>query len=660
MAQEMRAPQQIVWSPPADLVENSNLLGFMRQHGVTDYDALLQRAEDDPEWWYRAIADRIAFFEPYRQILDTSDGIPFAKWCIGGKTNIVHNAIDRHRGTMVWNSPAILSETESGATRVWTYADLNRDTCRLANGLRSLGIRPGEVVALYMPNVSEAIAGMLAAAKIGAIAMPLFSGFGGEAIATRMTDSGAVALLTVDGTLRRGRWAEMKPVVDEIAPRLPLLRHVITLLTKDGAPQMSSGPSRDVDWETLCANQSHEAVTEPMDSEAPVLLMYTSGTSGKPKGTVHSHAGLAVKLSLDLGLLMDMKPTDRIVWMSDMGWFVGPILSYGATLIGASFVLADGAPNYPDPARIWRLIETYRATFFGVAPTLVRGFMHNIGTGGRDLSTLRVCVSTGEAWTPDAWRWTFDNVLSRKCPIVNYTGGTEIGGGILSGNVLRAMKPCAFSGPVPGMGVDICDQDGKSVGPNTVGELILRRPSIGLSRGLWNDRERYLDSYWREIPGVWRQGDWAYRDDDGFWYVLGRSDDTLKIAGKRTGPSEIEALLTATGQVTEAVAIGVPDAIKGEAVGCVVVLKPGVSAGSGVEAQLSAAVVEGLGYPYRPQFILAVNDLPKTRNMKVMRRLVRAACLGKPLGDTSSLVNPESVAAVQAAAEPLGLAAAGA
>lgn len=653
MSAEVHRAQKVVWEPSADRIRNSNIASFMQGHGISDFAELSRRADKDPEWWWRAIADRIGFFRPYERIFDASAGLPFTRWCVGGTTNIVHNALDRHRGTEIWEAPAIHGVPETGVRRTWTYADLNDHTCRLAAGLRALGIKPGEVVAIYMPNVNEAVAGLLAVSKIGAVAMPLFSGFGVEAVYTRLADSGAVAILTVDGTSRRGRWAPMKTVADEAADRAgPQVRHVICLSASKPAGRHAG---RTVDWTTLCAGQPTDVATEQMDAEATALLVYTSGTSGKPKGTVHTHAGFAAKLSLDLGLMMDMKPGDRIAWFSDMGWLVGPILAYGATLIGASFVLAEGAPNYPDPCRLWQLVEAHRVTFLGLAPTVIRGFMHSGGTGTYDISSLRVCVSTGEAWTPDAWWWTFDKVLSRKHPIINYTGGTEIGGGILSGTVVQPMKPCAFSGAVPGMGADIVDDNGQPVGPDTVGELVLRRASIGLSRELWKDRERYLDSYWRDIPGVWRQGDWAYRDADGFWFVLGRSDDTLKIAGKRTGPSEVEALLTATGKVAEAAAVGIPDPIKGEAVACVVVVAPGQEDGAEIKAELSNAIVAGLGHPYRPLVILTVADLPKTRNMKVMRRVVRAALLGKPLGDTSSLVNPEAVAAVEEAARGLGL-----
>lgn len=638
--------QSIVWEPSEELIKQSNLVGFMVDHGIVDYDTLMRRADEDPEWWWNAIAGRLRFMKPYEKIMDLSRGVEFPEWFVGGTTNIVENSLDRHRGTEVWTSPAVLGESEGGETRIWTYENLSAEVSRLAAGLQSLGVQPGEVVAIYMPNVNEAVAALLAVPKIGAVAMPLFSGFGVDAILARLIASEAVAILTVDGAMRRGQTAPLKELADAATLRAPSVRNIVCLRRMGHPVAMGE---KDVDWDELCKNQPSNMRNAEMPAEAPALLVYTSGTSGQPKGTVHTHGGFPAKLSLDLGLMMDMKSSDRIIWFSDMGWLVGPLLAFGATLMGASFVLADGAPDYPDSTRMWRLIEKHRVTFLGVAPTLIRSFMHGAGVGDNDISSLRIVASTGEPWTPDAWWWTFKNVLNSDGPIINYTGGTEIGGGILAGSVLRPMKCCAFSGPVPGMGADIVDMEGNPVGPNNVGELVLRTPSIGLSRGLWKDNERFLDSYWRDIPGCWRQGDWAIQDEEGFWFVLGRSDDTLKIAGKRTGPSEIEALLTATGKVREAAAIGIPDEIKGESVACVVVLDKGVAPGEAVEMELSGSVIAGLGYPYRPKFILTVADLPKTRNMKVMRRLVRAVCLGKPLGDTSSLVNPEALNAISEA-----------
>jgi len=387
--------------------------------------------------------------------------------------------------------------------------------------------------------------------------------------------------------------------------------------------------------------------TLPVEADAPFLLMYTSGTTGKPKGVVHTHCGFPVKTALDLSICMDLKATDRFLWMSDMGWLVGPILVFGGLLVGATVVLAEGAPNYPEPERIWRLIERHRVTYLGLAPTVARLAMSRGEdvVDAIDLSSLRVIVSTGEPWTPEAWMWVFERVGKRRVPLLNYSGGTEIGG-ILTGTVISPLKPCAFAGPVPGTGADAVDADGNGVPVGVTGELVMRTPSIGLTRGLWHDRQRYLDSYWSRIPGLWVHGDFVSRDEDGMWYVHGRSDDTLKIAGKRTGPSEIETLLMSTGLINDAAAIGVPDDIKGTAVVCVCVPREGLDHDTAAP-QLSDAVVAGMGPAFKPAKVVFVSDLPRTRSMKVMRRVVRAACLDQDAGDLSSLMNPEAVESIR-------------
>jgi acetyl-CoA synthetase len=343
---------------------------------------------------------------------------------------------------------------------------------------------------------------------------------------------------------------------------------------------------------------------------------------------------------------MDLKPEDRFFWMSDMGWLVGPILVFGGLLSAATVVLAEGAPNYPEPDRLWRLIERHKVTYLGLSPTVARLYMSSDSSDLEkiDLSSLRIMVSSGEPWSPESWLWTFNQIGKGKVPLLNYSGGTEVGG-ILTGTVIHPLKPCAFAGAIPGTGADIVDIDGLSVGKGVTGELVMRSPSIGLTRGLWQNRERYIQSYWSRIPNTWVHGDYASRDAEGMWYVHGRSDDTLKIAGKRTGPSEIEALLLGTGLLQDATVIGIPDDIKGTAVVCVCVARPGVDQEAAIK-QLSAAVINGLGSAFKPAQIVFVNDLPRTRNMKVMRRVVRSAWLGEDAGDLSTLVNPESVGAI--------------
>lgn len=641
-----KSTDAIVWSPDAETVAKANLTAFMAQHDIAGYDALVSRAETDPEWFWNAV---IAYFDlrfttPYERVMDSSEGIPWTKWCVGGATNIVINCLDRHRDTDLWQCQAIAWEGEDGVRRGWTYAELDAETCRLANALRALGLGEGDVVGLYLPMVPEAAAAYLAVAKIGGIILPLFSGFGAGAVAVRCNDGGAKAIMTADGTMRRGKIVRLKDVLDEAAVEIPTLRHIIVL--RQLALDVAWQEGRDQWWHALTEAQPDTAKTQAVAADDPHLLIFTSGTTGKAKGAVLTHCGFSTKLALDFGLCLDFKSGDRILWMSDMGWLVGPILIVGTTMLGGTIIMAEGAPDYPQKGRLSRLVEDFKVSFLGLAPTIARLLM---GYGSAEvekynLSTLRIIASTGEPWNPDSWLWCFRNFGKSKVPLLNYCGGTEIGGGILTGTVLHPLKPCSFAGSIPGMGAAVVDEIGKPVITGDVGELVLRLPSIGLTRGLWNDRERYLDSYWRKIPGLWVQGDFASIDEDGFWYVHGRSDDTIKIAGKRTGPAEIESLLLATGKIAEAATIGVPDEIKGQALVCACVAR---TPSADLAAELSDVVAGALGRPFRPREIVFVNELPMTRNMKIMRRVVRAIYSNEDPGDLSSLVNPEAVEALK-------------
>ena len=650
MQAEIQSDHGVVWRPEPGMVRDANLTRFMAALGIADFDALNQFVNRDPAHFHDALIQFLdyRYYQPYTRVLDVSDGPAFAHWCVGGTTNVVMNCLDRRRGSPEYNQPVLVWEGEEGAHSTWSFADLDRETCRLAWGLRQLGLAEGDVIGMYLPNLPQAATAMLAVAKIGGIVLPMFSGFGADAIAQRLNDGRAKALITVDGSLRRGRPVGAKSVVDEALKLCPQVEHVVVL--GHLATEHDWRKGRDHWWNELCdgaPEELGEVPTLPVEADAPFLLMYTSGTTGKPKGVVHTHCGFPVKTALDLSICMDLKATDRFLWMSDMGWLVGPILVFGGLLVGATVVLAEGAPNYPEPERIWRLIERHRVTYLGLAPTVARLAMSRGEdvVDAIDLSSLRVIVSTGEPWTPEAWMWVFERVGKRRVPLLNYSGGTEIGG-ILTGTVISPLKPCAFAGPVPGTGADAVDADGNGVPVGVTGELVMRTPSIGLTRGLWHDRQRYLDSYWSRIPGLWVHGDFVSRDEDGMWYVHGRSDDTLKIAGKRTGPSEIETLLMSTGLINDAAAIGVPDDIKGTAVVCVCVPREGLDHDTAAP-QLSDAVVAGMGPAFKPAKVVFVSDLPRTRSMKVMRRVVRAACLDQDAGDLSSLMNPEAVESIR-------------
>lgn len=632
------------WVPSAESIAGRNWTAFARAEGLDGYDALAAKAAREPEWFWNALIAflDVRFYRPYDKVLDLSKGLPWAEWCLGGITNLVLNCLDKHLPARAAH-PAIVWEGEDGAGRTLTYGELQRETCRLAGALRALGIGQGDVVGLFLPNVPEAAAAFLAVIKLGAIVTPLFSGFGAGAVATRLNDSGAKAVIACDGTWRRGKLVAMKPVLDEALASAPGVKHVVVYrrLPQVETP-MTAG--RDHWWHDVTAREPDDLPTVEMPAEAPLLVVYTSGTTGKAKGTVHSHCGLATKTGQDFRLNFDLRPDDRMLWMSDMGWLVGPITITSTFLFGATLVMAEGTPDYPEPGRLWRLVQDNKVTFLGITPTVVRG-LKRAGDGEvkqYDLSSIRICASTGEPWDPESWMWLYDTVLGRRTPVCNYSGGTEMGG-IVSTNLTKPIKPCSFSGPIPGTGADIVDDAGNPVAVGEVGELVMTQACIGLTRGLYQDPERYIESYWSRIPGMWVHGDWASRDADGSWYIHGRSDDTIKVAGKRTGPAEIEALLLGTRQVTEAAAIGVDDPVKGTTVVCAVIPAPDVRADAALAAALSNAVVAGLGPGFRPRQVIFVRDLPKTRNMKVMRRAIRAVYDGKPAGDLSSLVNPETL-----------------
>ena len=520
---------------------------------------------------------------------------------------------------------------------------------QVANALRSLGLARGDAIGVFMPMTPEIVAAMLAIIKIGGIFLPLFSGFGAQAIASRLADADAKAIITADGAFRRGQVVPMKPVADEAAAHIPTLRSVIVLKRAGVDVPWTNG--RDWWWHDLVDLQSETAETEVTRAEDPLMIIYTSGTSGRPKGALHTHCGFPIKAAQDMLHGLDLHPDETLYWMTDMGWMIGPWLVFGTLLIGATMMLYDGAPDYPGPDRLWALVERHAVTALGISPTLVRALIKHGEDPVRrhDLSSLRKFGSTGEPWNPDPWLWLFNVVGGGELPIINYSGGTEISGGIVMGNVLLPLKPCAFSGPLPGMAADVVDEAGRSV-RGQVGELVIRQPWIGMTRGFWKDPQRYVDTYWSRFSDTWVHGDWAAVDADGLWYILGRSDDTIKIAGKRLGPAEVESILVAHPAVSEAAAIGVPDPIKGQSVVCFAMLKPGHAADSALRDALVELVARELGRPFAPREVRFVRDLPKTRNAKVMRRVIRAAYLGEDPGDLSSLENPAAVEDVRQAA----------
>jgi acetyl-CoA synthetase len=641
---------EMVWQPTPEYVERSRLKRFMDRHGIASVVELMHRSTEELEWFWNAVMEDlgIEFYEPYVKVLDTTPGMPWTRWCIGGKMNIVHNCLDKWIGTATQNRLAIRWEAEDGHTRLLTYDDLYSEVNRLANALLEIGLKKGDVVGLYMPMAPEIAIGLFAVVKIGAIALPLFSGYGADALSTRLADAEAKAILTADGFHRRGQIVPMKSVADAAIVDVPTLRHVVVL--RRLGIEIPWIPGRDHWWHEVMAGQGSTAATERTEAEDPLMIIYTSGTTGKPKGAVHTHCGFPVKAAQDMVHGLDVHECDTLYWVTDMGWMMGPWEVFGTTVLGATMLFYDGALDYPGPDRLWSLAERHGVTILGVSPTLVRALMRygDEPVEQHDLSSLRILGSTGEPWNPEPWRWLFEKVGKKRLPIINYSGGTEVSGGILMGNVLTPLKPCAFSGPPPGMAADVVDDAGRSV-RNQVGELVIHQPWIGMTRGFWKDPERYIQTYWNRFPNIWVHGDWAAVDNDGLWHILGRSDDTIKIGGKRLGPAEVESVLVAHPAVSEAAAVGVPDAVKGEAVICFCVLKLQTTANDALSEELKEAVAQALGKPLKPAAVKFVSDLPKTRNAKVMRRIIRATYLGHDPGDLSALENPASVEEIRRA-----------
>lgn len=638
----------VVWTPSEEMINDSNLMAFVKYLGLNSVEELNERAFCDPGWFNHELLKYInyKFSTPYYQVLDLSAGLERPRWCVGGKTNVVLNCIDIKRSTDIYTKAALHWVSETGERKTFTYQELDLEVSKLAWGLRSLELSVGDVIAVYLPNLAESVVAMLAIAKIGGILLPIFSGLGIQALAQRLADSHAQAIITVNGSLRRGRIINSKKIVDEALQSCPHVKYVIVSNYISTSHNWIKG--RDYWWDDLISDAPNDYLsveTEYLEADAPFLLIYTSGTSGKPKGVIHTHCGFPVKAVLDLSICMDLKHSDTFFWMSDMGWLVGPLLVFGGMLVGAKIILVEGAPNYPSKDRILKIIKDYEVSFLGLSPTLARLLMQ-LGEDiieGYCLDKLRIIVSTGEVWTPDAWDWVFNRLGRSKVPLLNYSGGTEVGG-ILTGTIIHPLKPCSFAIPIPGTGADIVDSYGFSIKnrPGQKGELVMRVPSIGLTRGLWNDSKAYKESYWSRYPGVWSHGDSVSRDADGMWYVHGRTDDVITLSGKRTDPSEIEAVVNTIKGIKECAVVGVPDSLKGMCVACFCVLEKGALSKK-VREEVKRKVESSLGKSYLPKEVVFLTQLPRTRNQKIIRGLIRKAWLGEEIQDTGNLVNVEII-----------------
>ena len=640
---------ETIWEPDPGIAANTNVGRFMAQHGIADFEELRRRSIEDVAWFWDAVVHFLGlpFSTPYTSVLDESDGIEWARWFSGGETNLTTICLDRWAADTP-DAEAVRWEGEDGEVRVLTYADLARHVDGLAALLRERGIGRGDSVGIFLPMLVETVVAALAVAKVGAIFLPVFSGYGADAIAVRLEDADARALLTADGFLRRGKPVLMLETARAAAASVPSVTTMV-VVPRLGTPLSTTGRAEEVAWpEPTPEGAPEQVATVALPAETPLFIAYTSGTTGKPKGSVHVHGGFTVKIAEEVAFQFDCGPGDRLFWFADFGWIMGPWEVVGTLANGATLCLYEGAPDFPDVDRLWAYLAAHRVTILGISPTLVRSMMaHGDEPVLRhDLSALRILGSTGEPWNEDPYLWFHRVVGGGRCPVINISGGTEVGACFLSPHPVEALTPMTLGGPALGMAVDVYDDEARPV-RGEVGELVCTRPWPGMTRGLWKSPERYIDAYWSRWPGVWVHGDWAQIDADGRWYLRGRSDDTIKIAGKRLGPAEVESALVGHPAVAEAAAVGVPHELKGEALWCYVVLAEGYEPSDGLRAELVAVVTEALGKSFKPSEVRFCTALPKTRSAKVLRRAIRAAAIGRDPGDLSSLEDPGALAAVK-------------
>ena len=634
-----------LWQPSQEYIKSTRLYQWMEQLGYSDYDKFFDDSTRDIAWFWGEVEKElgIEWIQPYENVLNLSEGIKYPDWYEGGQINIIQTVLDKWaKNPETADQLAIVWESEDGEIRKYTYAEISTWVDRVAQGFKNQGIKKGDRICIYMPMIPETAVAILAAGKIGAIFSPAFSGYGAEALATRVDAAQAKMLITADGFLRRNKVIKMKEEVDKVVDMTSSIEKVVVVRRLNREIPWSEGI--DMNWAELESTEVTDVKTEVMESSDPLMLIYTSGTTGKPKGAVHTHSGFPIKAALDVGIGMDLKQSDRLLWVADMGWLTGPVILFGSLLNGATAVFYEGSPDYPNPDRLWKLAEDHQVTHLGVSPTLIRSLMkqEDFHEMNYDLTNLRVFTSTGEPWNSESWVWLFEKIGKSQIPIINYAGGTEISGGILTNVLVKAITPITFNSPVPGMDVHVLSETGDSV-QNSLGELSMKKPWVGMTKGFWQERERYEQSYWNRWQDTWVHGDWAIVDEDGFWTITGRSDDTLNIAGKRLGPSEMEAVLQKHECVLEAATIGVPDDVKGVAPVCFVVLHPGSLESDDIKSELLDLIGLHMGKAMRPKSIYFVAELPKTKNGKVLRRAIRAAYLNLESGDLSSLENPDAI-----------------
>ncbi|MFC7142244.1 AMP-binding protein [Halosimplex aquaticum] len=676
---------EVVHRPDREFVESTNVWEFMQAYDIDDYDELIDRTtRADPgepasgvDWFWDAVTDYldVEFFEPYDRVRDDSRGPQFSEWYPGGTTNVAHNVLDRHAATgverrnkvaCIWEGEPVGPDGEATEIREVTFHELHRQSNMVANYLDSRGVGVGDTVGLYMPMVPEVVSILYGCFKVGAVAVPIFSGFGVDATATRIDDAECSVLFTGDGFYRRGSEVRLKGTADDAIDEAGHVEEVVVydrLGTRGGDAGGSEGAGaddhdipwtegRDRWWEEAVTPHDDAFETRELDANRESMLLYSSGTTGEPKGIVHTHAGVNVQCAKELYFGFDLQPADRFFWVSDIGWMMGPWTLIGNHHFGNTVFMYEGAPDYPEPDRYWEMIDRHGITQFGISPTAIRALRKHGDEWleGHDLSSLRLLGSTGEPWDPESWLWFYEEVGGGDTPIINISGGTEICGCFLMPMPIQDLKPCTLGGPGLGMDIDIVNGEGESVADtHERGYLVARDSCPSMTKSLWQGDERYLREYWSTWDDRWDHGDWAQKDEDGFWFLHGRADDALNVAGRKVGPAEVEGAAIEHDGVNQAAAVGVPDDTTGTAVVLYVVTEDGFAEGDELREEIRELVGEELGKPFRPREVLFVDEFPKTQSGKIIRRAIRGTYTGEDLGDMSSIENPDALEDVEAA-----------
>ncbi len=617
-----------------------------RQRANWNNPAIYDRAANNPEGFWAEEAKNLDWFKPWDKVLEWN--APWAKWFVGGKLNVTYNCVDRHAHSARRNKAAIIWEGEPGDSRVLTFGMLEREVNRFANALKSLGVVKGDRIAIYMGMVPELAIAMLACAKIGAAHSVVFGGFSAEALRERINDAKAKVLITADGAWRRGAVVPLKASVDDALTGTPTIEKVVVFERVAKSAQISMKPGRDLWWHDIIANASDECAAEPMDAEDMLFILYTSGTTGKPKGVVHTTAGYLLGASTTHRYVFDIKEDDVYWCTADIGWVTGhSYIVYGPLANGTTTVMYEGTPDFPDRGRFWALIDKYGANILYTAPTAIRTFMR----WGKEwpakykLSSLRLIGTVGEPINPEAWMWYHETIGHARCPIVDTWWQTETGSILISPLPgITATKPGSATRPLPGIAAEVVDMDGKPVGPGGGGYLILSKPWPSMLRTIYGDPERYVQNYWSRYPGKYFTGDGCKLDDDGYFWLLGRVDDVMNVSGHRISTYEVESALVDHHSVAEAAVIGKTHEIKGQGISAFVTLKEGIAASDALKDELKAHVATKIGSIARPDDIFFTSELPKTRSAKIMRRLLRDIAEGRVLGDTTTLADPTVVA----------------